>query len=119
MTNFTIKLGDRSPRQFISVLPGAQDNCQTNILGYPYDIVDPNINSPYTKEDRKNWLKTILQISQRKQLLLDINEKWLNKLRNALKPYYTKFIIKRYVSTNGSKMIICIVQLDIDKIMQN
>ena len=97
-----------------NILERFNKNCQSNFVSHLYDLVNPA--DGYTLEDRKEFLRILYQKTNKSQIVIDVEQKWIEPLKKGLKPFYKKFYTKRYISTNTSKMAICIIQLNIKKL---
>lgn len=87
-------------------------NCQTFSISYADEW------KIYGKEDIKGILKAICKKVLKSQMLLDIREDDSYTVLKILKPFSKKQRIKRYKSTNGSKMVLVLVVLDRNKIFK-
>ena len=87
-------------------------NCQTFGIAYADEF------TAYGREDMKDVLKAIFRKVNKSQMLLDITEEDSYNILKNLKPFSKKQNIKRYLSTNGSKMMLVRVILDRNKIFK-
>lgn len=88
-------------------------NCELGILGYSEKFLNIGDNP----EIIKKVLKTIYYQIDLTLLLIDIEQSYLDKMKKLLKPYCKKINVKNYISTNNSKMVLCLLYLDLDKII--
>ena len=86
-------------------------NCQTLVIDNAYDIA-----THLDKDELKDWLKAITEESGKNQLVIDIRAEYLSRVRKNITPFKKKFQSMKYTSTNDSKMVLCIVQLDPTKL---
>jgi len=98
-------------RDFI-VQEDPNGNCQMFSMAYADDIID------YSVKDVKCLLKGICGKVSKRQMLLDIREDASDEILKLLKPFSKKQRIKRYVSSNNSKMMLVIIVLDRNKIFK-
>lgn len=87
-------------------------NCQTFGIAYANEF------TAYGKKDMKDILKAVCRKVNKHQMLLDITEYDSYAILKNLKPFSKKQNIKRYISTNGSKMMLVRVVLDRNKIFK-
>ena len=87
-------------------------NCQTFGIAYADEF------AAYSREDMKDILKAICRKVSKYQMLLDITEEDSFDILKVLKPFSKKQSIKRYLNTNGSKMMLVRVILDRNKIFK-
>lgn len=66
--------------------------------------------------DMRQLLKDIVKLTQRKQMVIDLNKDKSDDVIKKLEPYALNIISTPYVSTNGSNMIMHIVQLSYEKL---
>lgn len=98
-----------SQNEFI-IHPYATGNCQLSTVMYACAILQP------TDEDSRKFFEYALYSLAKdyhlsRILLMDLNERYVNDMKRILKPYYEKFYINRYKSTNSSDMVICRIVL--------
>jgi len=81
-------------------------NCQLFTIG------NGQLFTSSSNEEVKVIMEKISNITTKKLMLLDLKGLvTVNKVKDKLKPYITKFSRKKYISTNGSEMYTCHVYL--------
>ena len=95
---------------YLSVSP--LGNCQTFSIVYMYKLLN------LSKDELKFLLREIYKDIGRKQLLTDVQECSSTKLLDLFTPFSTNIITTPYVSTNGSLMVMHLIQLDTSKFME-
>ena len=88
-------------------------NCQVFTIGAAYNMIG---SSKLTIKKLFKYITT--KICAKKQVVIDIKQSQLDDMKKTLKPIYKNFRIKKYISTNGSKMVICFIVLDLKKIKE-
>lgn len=79
-------------------------NCQTYCLGGINNIIY------IYRDDSLEILKEIFLRVEKKQMLIDISEKWFQKFENLIKK--ENFIFSTpYVNSTGSNMVMCLVNM--------
>lgn len=87
-------------------------NCQSFAMGKAADTI-----SLIDEKDIREFLFELYDLFGRKQLVIDICKNRTEKVLNKLRPYAKNIIETDYESTNGSYMVLCIVQIDPKKIV--
>jgi len=87
-------------------------NCQTFSIALIYKLFI------LTKEQFKLLLCELYKDIGRKQLLSDVRECDSPKLLELFTPFSTNIITAPYISTNGSHMVMHLIQLDTSKFME-
>lgn len=82
-------------------------NCQTFSILYMYRLLQ------VSDDDFKFLLKELFEEVGRKQLFTDVKEENSAKVITKFTPYATNIISTPYKSTNGSNMVMHLIQLDI------
>lgn len=85
-------------------------NCQLFTVGNIESLVN------LRKQEYIDKIMSLLKEYVGKQIMaIDVREKYLDTILEKLKPYYDKVEVKKYTSTNKSRMAICLVYLNIYK----
>lgn len=85
-------------------------NCQTSCLNYAKYI------KGFEDEDIPKLIKGILELVPKKQMVIDIRMEDSPEVIAKLKPYFENIISTEYVSTNGSNMVMHLIQWDSNKV---
>ena len=85
-------------------------NCQTSCLNYAKYI------KYFEDEDIPKLIKGILQLVPKKQMFIDIRMDHSPEVIAKLKPYFENIISTEYKSTNGSNMVMHLIQWDSQKV---
>ena len=86
------------------------ENCQTCHISYSESFIGVE------KLHVKKILKTISSHTGQAQLLMDVRQSDYKRIFKYLKDFTKKINVKRYISTNGSEMMLCVVKLDLYKL---
>mgnify|MGYP000191589057 CR=1 FL=1 len=96
----------------ITVTNSPTDNCQLFMMGLAYNLLQLK-----KDEDFIGIFKHIYtEVVRKKQVLIDIKQNKLEKIQKRFKCLSKSFKIKKYTSTNGSKMVLCFIVLDTTKL---
>lgn len=108
--SYLLHIGQTRYKYDLRVSKAPFDNCQSFTVGSAYQF--SNLNNSMVKLT----LRKMYELTDKKLMIIDLNKGYFERVKSILKPYYYKMSIKNYVSTNGSKMVMCHVYLDINKI---
>jgi hypothetical protein len=88
-------------------------NCQLCSLGGSEELLElkefPDIVRQIFKKIKYHIGKNIV--------LIDIRQFYLDKMEKLVQPYCNKINIKKYTSTNGSEMVLCLLYLSDEKLI--
>lgn len=94
---------DRYYRLF-TIITRPANNCQLSVIGNADNLTFLNLKF---KQDKKLLFTTIKKYTSR-QILLDINVKYLDTIKEIFKEVADIVLCSEYTSTNTSKMVIII-----------
>lgn len=98
--------------ELIYICTSPTSNCQSISIGQ----IDNLVTKTYTKEEIEYIFELIWTRCGKSQVILDIKECYLKSVLKILKPFIARKYCRKYISTNGSKMNLIIIQLDVDKL---
>jgi len=98
---------DDYPVFYVNHSPTA--NCQIFSLGNTYQIIAH-------KKSIAKILSTIYNFVGKPQFFIDIEKIVKKEIIEILEPYTIRIIETPYINTTGTKMVLCIIQLNIDKL---
>jgi len=101
---------DELPERDTYLYSSPVGNCQTFSIAYVYKLLG------LSNESIKLLLRKIYEDVCRKQLLIDVKLEVSDKAIEVFTPFSTNIISTPYKSTNGSRMVMHIIQLDVTKI---
>ena len=87
-------------------------NCQS------FSLIQARYIKYMEADDIKPFLKSLAGIVKRKQMIIDLNNDISDDIINKLKQYTINIVSTPYISTNGSKMVMHIIQLSAEKIFE-
>lgn len=102
-TNYVIPIGGPGSNTTIPVTPGFTGNCQLSIIGLMSTLIQVSTNL-------QEQLKQIYKKSSRKLLLCDVRSETRDQLKKKL-PASSIYSEMPYTSTNGSRMVIVLINL--------
>jgi len=106
---YQVRFNDKYYRS-IYVIGSPLSNCQT------FSIGSANNFSQLDKEQVSDVLKLIYGKVKKKQFIIDIKDTHKDSILKSIKPFLSSIKKKSYISTNQSKMILCICVLDLAKL---
>lgn len=86
-------------------------NCQTFCLTYAASLL--NIKD----EDMPEFMKDLFEIMEKRQCVIDLHSVTSAAVLKKLEPFTNNVVSTPYKSTNGSDMILHIIQFDRDKLI--
>jgi hypothetical protein len=84
-------------------------NCQIFSIGNTYQIIEH-------RKAISKILSTIYDFVGKPQFFIDIEKIIKKEIIAILEPYTIRIIETPYTNTTGTKMVLCIIQLNIDKL---
>jgi len=64
----------------------------------------------------KQFLQQLFNLVKKRMMVIDIKESQLESIEKAMTPYSKEIIVTKYNNANKTKMAICIIHLDQDKL---
>ena len=104
--------GHGIPKYELHVVTSPTANCQTFFINYAKRILD------IQDEDMLGFVSDLSRYaSGKRQCIIDVNEEFSDQIIAKFTPFLENKITTPYVSTNGSNMVLHILQFDRDKLL--